>query len=169
MRRYCAGLLVVVGSLALAAPEAWAGQESIVAAGCVPDPPSAQLLDTGAWSVKFKSGASGRIKLICPVTHIEGQRWINFFMFYADPDGMSTNYRVRTFFRRADLGSTFATTLCTVDSNTRAETGDTNLGCPGLDSTASSGKWYWFEVWLERVAGATDAVRFYGLMLQEGL
>jgi hypothetical protein len=164
-------LFPVLASFALApAPTDAAAKENIVAAGCIPDPASVQadLLTVGTFGVRFKPGKSGQIRLHCPIPHIEGQRWLNSFMFYRDPDGMSTSYRVRAFLRTASLDSpSVTTTICVADSNTRFETDDANTACRTDDLETSTSRWYWYEILIERAAGATDSVKLLGLSVIE--
>ena len=62
------------------------------------------------------------------------------------------------------LGSTTATTMCSVDSNTGlSSTGYVVRGCrPFSSHIPGAGNWYWLEVLITRASGATQEVEVLG-------
>ena len=85
--------------------------------GCVPEDPSIQSnlysTVTGGMRVKFQSGQSGTIKLVCPVTTPDLQDVNMLEMYYQDPDGYGNAYHVTAALRSVRLSDGAYSTVCT--------------------------------------------------------
>lgn len=132
----------------------------VVGAGCVPDDLSVQAdrLSTAGFGVKFKGTATGKIRLICPVipyTTGDGLTINRIVMFYKDPDGMSTTYRIRAHLRTVAANSNGMTTIATVDSDTNSSTGYIQIENQfEPDITMVDNDLYWIEVEMDRSSSA---------------
>jgi len=103
---------------------------SSVGGGCVPEDPTIEknihFTVTGGMRVKFRPGASGSIKIVCPITIPfkgkvrpigAGENSLRLNVYYQDPDGVENNYRVKAHLRSVRLANGAISTLCTADSN----------------------------------------------------
>jgi hypothetical protein len=136
--------------------------------GCQADSASIQndTCRSGGHGV-FAKRAGAVCRLICPMPKTDSSdQWDGLQLFGKDPDGTGGNYRILAHWKRASLGSTVATTICSVDSNASPSiTGYTPRGCrrPGFFSfPPDPAVWYWLEVILTRAAGATQEVEVLG-------
>ena len=136
--------------------------------GCQPDSASIQN-DTcrfGGHGV-FAKRAGAVCRLICsiPKTNSNDQ-WDGLQLFGKDPDGTGSAYRILAHLKRAALGSTVSTTVCTVDSSLAlSSTGYVARGCtrPGFSSfRPDAATWYWLEVIIRRAAGAAQEIEVLG-------
>jgi hypothetical protein len=113
----------------------------------------------------FAKRAGAVCRLICamPKTN-SGDQWDGLQLFGKDPDGTGLNYRILARWKRSSLGSTSATTLCSVDSNRGPSViGYAARGCAPFSSFIPDGRtWYWLEVFITRAAGATQEIEVLG-------
>ena len=164
--------LINVAAVAVVAP--WLSPVSVQGAednfrmnmtGCQPD--SASIRNDscrfGGHGV-FAKRAGATCRMICamPKTNSSDQ-WDGLQLMGKDPDGKGLNYRIFAKWKKTSLGSTVATTLCSVDSNRSSSTGYVAHGCHPFRSLIPDAKsWYWLEVFITRAAGATAEIEVLG-------
>jgi len=113
----------------------------------------------------FAKRAGATCRLICPMPKTNSRdQWDGVQLFGKDPDGAGLQYRILARWKRAPLGSTAATTLCSVDSNRApSSTGYVARGCAPFSSIVPDPRtWYWLEVLITRAAGATQEIEALG-------
>jgi hypothetical protein len=109
-----------------------------------------------------RAGATCRMICAMPKTKSSDQ-WDGLQLMGKDPDGTGLNYRIRANWKRTSLGSTVATTLCSVDSNRSSSTGYVAHGCRPFRSLIPDARsWYWLEVIITRAVGATSEIEVLG-------
>jgi hypothetical protein len=136
--------------------------------GCQPDSASIQndTCRAGGHGV-FAKRPGSPCRLICPMFKTNSSdQWDGLQLSGKDPDGTGSAYRIVAHLRKAPVGSTVSTILCSVDSNTgHSSTGYVARGCtrPGFTSfRPDAGTWYWLEVIISRAVGAIQEVEVLG-------
>jgi hypothetical protein len=129
--------------------------------GCVPEDPSIQSnlywTVTGGMRVKFQPGKSGTIKLVCPVTTSDLQGVNVFEMYYQDPDGYGTAYRVTAALRSVQFTDGAYSTVCTADSHSVG--GSPTGGWSRKTCNVSALDGDRFQYWVEVQISAVDTVK----------
>ena len=161
------GVVALVGSLLSPVPTRAAEDNfRMTMTGCQPDSTSIQndSCRFGGHGV-FAKRAGVTCRLVCamPKTN-SGDQWDGLQLFGKDPDGTGRNYRIFARWKKASLGSTVATTLCSVDSNlSPSSTGYVARGCHPFSSLIpDSRSWYWLEVLITRAIGTTQEIEVLG-------
>lgn len=140
---------------------------------CVPDAATVQAgnMETAGHGIKFKTGASGTIRLICPINILRTAgydgTWDNLIVHYQDPDGWGSHYEVKARLREATIGSTVSSVLWGATSNDNYITVYTtmNSNIYGTRITPSNSNWYWIEIIMTRDTGYTGAIEVLGYAL----
>lgn len=130
--------------------------------GCVPEDPAIRgnlyWTVTGGMRVKFQPGRNGTIKLVCPVVTPDLGYANTLELYYQDPDGYGTAYRVMATLRSVRLSDGAYSTVCTADSHSPDGGSPTRMwsrqacGVRGLDSDQ-------FQYWVEVQISAANTVR----------
>jgi hypothetical protein len=168
VQRFSTMVLAFVVFAGLGHPDAQAAEDNSreIMAGCRPD--AASLRDDrckmGGHGVFHKGTAGGTCRLICPIPkHRPDDQWDGAQLFYRDPDGQGTNYRIQARLKKANLGSRVSADVCTLDSNKYTQTNYTTRNCTFQTSfNPHEDVWYWFEVVISRAPGATAEVEVLG-------
>jgi hypothetical protein len=109
--------------------------------GCVPED-SAIANDlywtvTGGMRVKFRPSKTGTTRLVCPVTTPDITDANTLYLYYQDPDGVGTTYRVQASLRSVRFSDGAYSTLCTANSNSDDSTAMWSVATCHLPSVLS--------------------------------
>lgn len=127
--------------------------------GCVPED-SAIANDlywtvTGGMRVKFRPNKTGTIRLVCPITTPDITGANTLYLYYQDPDGFGTTYRVQASLRSVRFSDGAYGTLCTADSNSYYSMAMWSVTTCHLPSVLSPDTHaYWVEVLITASAAA---------------
>lgn len=139
--------------------------QQAIGAGCVPASETIRngLHHTAGFGIKFEPNRTGTIRLFCPFPQPEfGTRVGGLQLSVIDTDGMNINARVRVNLRFANRGSNVSVTVGTCDSNISNNTGPQALSCPIPVHVMQFGRFYWYEVLMDRFSPGVD-VEFLGV------
>lgn len=153
--KFCSAL-IVASTLYVLSGTAQANEWDTIGAGCVPDSDSIQnaRYSTGGHGVSFASGQTGTIRLICGLNSLYGGGTLHSFdIYYTDPDGGTATYSISVNFKKANVGSTTSSSICSVVSS---NTGTSSNNCNFTDFTPSSTVWYWYEVQIYRSSSSSN-------------
>jgi hypothetical protein len=149
----------------------WQAVWQINAGSCVPDSRTAAaqiyMTATKGLRVKFVPGATGTIRLSCPISLSKAEDFpaatrIRNVLYFQDPDGRFDDYYVKGTFHTVWAGNGSISNDCSINSNDADSTAQWGqLSCDYFGGTAPGLRIYWLDV--EIVANTTGrTVEFNG-------